>query len=92
MSKAAAGKAVRVLDLLPEFFGEDGAHWTRGRYHDGHSRRCLIGALDFLRRKHRIGSRERSIFCKRQCPIGGLRWSISTTTAAGALISCARSS
>jgi hypothetical protein len=36
MPKADAGKAVRVLDLLLEFFGEDGAHWTRGRCHDGH--------------------------------------------------------
>jgi hypothetical protein len=87
MPKADAGKAVRVLDLLLEFFGEGGAHWTRGRYHDGHGRRCLIGALDFLRRKHRIRSRERRILCKNQCAIGSLRWSISTSTAAGVLMS-----
>jgi hypothetical protein len=54
MSETDTGKAVRVLDLLLGFFGESGAHWTRGRYHDGHGRRYLIGALDYLRRKHRV--------------------------------------
>jgi hypothetical protein len=75
MSETDTGKAVQVLDLLLEFFGESGTHWTRGRYHDGHGRRCLIGALDYLRRKHR-------------------RFALVyfNDHAAGALMSCARSS
>jgi hypothetical protein len=56
MPEADTGKAVRMFELLLEFFGENGAHWTRGRYDDGHGRRCLIGALYYLRREHRIPS------------------------------------
>ncbi len=47
MPEADTGKALRMLDLLLEFFGENGEHWTRGRYDDGHGRRCLIGALQY---------------------------------------------
>jgi len=65
MSETDTGKAVEVLDLLLEFFGETGAHWTRGRYHDGHGRRCLIGALDYLRRKHRVSERGSGVFSAR---------------------------
>jgi hypothetical protein len=56
MREADTGEAVRMLELLLEFFGENGAHWTRGRYDDGHDRRCLIGALHHVRRKHRTSS------------------------------------
>jgi hypothetical protein len=55
MRPGDTNEAVQMLDLLLEFFAE-GAHWTRGRYHDGHGRRCLIGALDYLRRKHYVSS------------------------------------
>jgi hypothetical protein len=48
-------EAVQLLDLLLEFFA-DGARWVRGRYHDGHGRHCLIGAVYHLRRKHRLAS------------------------------------
>ena len=68
MRETDASKAVQVLDLLLEFFGEDGAHWTRGRYDDGHGRRCLIGALDYLRRKHRISSGEAEYFLQEAMP------------------------
>jgi hypothetical protein len=43
-------EAVKMLDLLSKYFA-DSEHWIRGRYHDGHGRRCLIGALDYLRHK-----------------------------------------
>src|SRR5215469_15000207 len=46
-------RAVQMLDLLLEFFADD-ARWMRGNYHDGGDRRCLMGALDHLRRNHRI--------------------------------------
>src|SRR5260370_23586283 len=68
MSETDTGKAVQVLDLLLEFFGESGAHWTRGRYHDGHGRRCLIGALDYLRRKHRVPSEGAEYFLQEAMP------------------------
>jgi hypothetical protein len=92
MSETDTGEAVQVLDLLLEFVGESGAHWTRGRYHDGHGRGRLIGALDYLRRKHRVPSEGAEYFLQEAMPIGGLPLSISMTTAAGALPSCARSS
>ena len=68
MSETDTGKAVQVLDLLLGFFGESGAHWTRGRYHDGHGRRCLIGALDYLRRKHRVPSEGAEYFLQEEMP------------------------
>ena len=68
MCETDAGKAVQMLDLLLEFFGKDGAHWSRGRYHDGQGGRCLIGALDYLRRKHRISSDEAGYFLREAMP------------------------
>jgi hypothetical protein len=55
MPESDPSEAVQMLDLLLEFFA-DGEHWTRGRYDDGHGRRCLIGALHYLRRKHHIST------------------------------------
>jgi hypothetical protein len=43
MPEAEMGKAVRVLDLLLEYFGDRGEHWTRDRYDDGGGRRCPVG-------------------------------------------------
>src|SRR5262245_4289079 len=56
MPEAETGQAVQVLDLLLEYFGDNGEHWTRDRYDDGDGRRCLVGALRYLRCKHRIPS------------------------------------
>ena len=44
-------KAVQLLDLMLEFFADDG-HWTRGSYDDGKGGHCLVGALLHLGRKH----------------------------------------
>jgi hypothetical protein len=55
MFEAETGDAVRLLNLLLAFFADE-ARWTRGRYHDGDGGRCLVGAVDHLRRKHRIAS------------------------------------
>jgi hypothetical protein len=68
ISEADTGKAVHVLDLLLEFFGESGAHWTRGHYQDGDGRRCLVGALDYLRRKHRVPSEGAKYFLQEAMP------------------------
>jgi hypothetical protein len=46
-------KAVQLLDLMLEFFADDG-HWARGSYDDGKGGHCLVGALLHLGRKHRL--------------------------------------
>ena len=53
MPEAEIAKAVQLLDLMLEFFADDG-HWTRGRYDDGNGGHCLVGALLYLGRKHRL--------------------------------------
>jgi len=53
MSEAEVDKAVQLLDLMLEFFADD-AHWSRGRYDDGHGGHCLVGALLHLSRKYRL--------------------------------------
>jgi hypothetical protein len=51
MPEAEIAKAVQLLDLMIEFFAQDG-HWTRGSYDDGNGGHCLVGALLHLSRKH----------------------------------------
>jgi len=53
MSEAEIAKAVQLLDLMLEFFADDG-HWTRGSYNDGNGGHCLVGALLHLSRMHRL--------------------------------------
>ena len=62
MPEAENGKAVQVLDLLLEYFGERGERWTRDRYDDGQGRRCLVGALHYLRGQHRVSSESAECF------------------------------
>jgi hypothetical protein len=51
MPEAEIAKAVQLLDLMFEFFADDG-HWTRGRYDDGNGGHCVVGAVLHLSRKH----------------------------------------
>src|SRR6516162_3218206 len=51
MPQMETAKAVQLLDLMLEFFADDG-HWTRGCYDDGKGGHCLVGALLHLGRKH----------------------------------------
>jgi hypothetical protein len=55
MPEAEIAKAVKLLDLMLEFFADDG-HWTRGCYDDGNGGHCLVGALLHLSRKHCLPS------------------------------------
>ena len=55
MPRVDTAKAVQLLDLMLEFFADDG-HWTRGSYDDGKGGHCLVGALLHLGRKHRLPS------------------------------------
>ena len=56
MRDAEITKAVQLLDLMLEFFVDDG-HWTRGCYDDGNGGHCLVGALLHLGRKHSLPTR-----------------------------------
>jgi len=38
------GKAVKVFDLLLQFFGS-GQHWHKGEFRDGNGSRCLVDTL-----------------------------------------------
>ena len=53
MPEAEIAKAVQLLDLMFEFFADDG-HWARGCYDDGNGGHCLVGALLHLGRQHRL--------------------------------------
>ena len=53
MPQLDTAKAVQLLDLMLEFFADDG-HWTRGSYDDGKGGHCLVGALLHPGRKHRL--------------------------------------
>jgi hypothetical protein len=53
MPEADIINAVQLLDLMLDFFADDG-HWTRGCYDDGNRGHCLVGALLQLSRKHRL--------------------------------------
>jgi hypothetical protein len=53
MPETETAKTVQLLDLMLEFFADDG-HWTRGCYDDGNGGRCLVGALLHLSRQHRL--------------------------------------
>lgn len=53
MPEAEIAKAVQLLDLMLEFFADDG-HWARGCYNDGNGGHCLVGALLHLSRKHNL--------------------------------------
>jgi hypothetical protein len=53
MPEAKIAQAVQLLDLMLEFFADDG-HWTRGCYDDGNGGHCLVGALLHLSRAHNL--------------------------------------
>ena len=53
MPHADTAKAVQLLDLMLEFFVDDG-HWARGCYNDGNGGRCLVGALLHIGRQHSL--------------------------------------
>jgi hypothetical protein len=53
MLEAQIAQGVQLLDLMLEYFSDDG-HWARGRYDDGNGGHCLVGAVLHLSRKHRL--------------------------------------
>ena len=51
---AGAAKAVQMLGLLADYFDGGGAPWTKWVHTDDDGGRCLIGAMDLLRKRHRL--------------------------------------
>jgi hypothetical protein len=60
--QTSALNAMRMLDLLQQFFGPNGEHWMQGDFRQGRKRRCLVDAIEYLRRKHRIRGDDTSWF------------------------------
>src|SRR6516225_10051308 len=71
MRDAEITKAVQLLDLILEYFADDG-HWTRGCYDDGNGGRCLVGALLHLSREHRLPTRQAIALLQDAMPRAGL--------------------
>jgi hypothetical protein len=58
--QATALNAMRVIDLVLDFYGPNGKHWLQGAFRDGRKRRCLVDAVAYVRRKHGIGGDDAS--------------------------------
>src|SRR5690348_775482 len=53
--QAGALRAMRVIDLVLDFYGPNGERWLQGAFRDGRKRRCLVDAIAYVRRKHGNG-------------------------------------
>ena len=71
MPEAKIAEVVQLLDLMLEFFADDG-HWTRGCYDDGNGGRCLVGALLHLSREHCLPARPAIALLQDAMPRPGL--------------------
>jgi len=71
MPEAEIAKAIQLLDLMLEFFADDG-RWTRGRYDDGKGGHCLVGALLRLGRQHRLPTAPATALLQDAMPRPGL--------------------
>lgn len=49
----SAARAVDMLDLLVEFF-EGGKYWTTGEFINDEEKRCLVGAMRYIRTAHNL--------------------------------------
>jgi hypothetical protein len=88
MPEAEIAKAVKLLDLMLEFFADDG-HWTRGCYDDGNGGHCLVGALLHLSRKPAGARSPVPTAGNARCLGQAFRLCTSTTLVAAASPSCA---
>jgi hypothetical protein len=67
MRKCDPAQAVQVLDLLLDFFA-DGARWLQGAYTDRDARRCLVGALHYVHRRHCLPTELASDLLQQEMP------------------------
>ena len=91
MPEAKIAEAVQLLDLMLEFFADDG-HWTRGCYDDGNGGYCLVGALLHLSRKHRLPTAPAIALLQDAMPAPAFHLFTSTTRVAATPPNCAPSS
>ncbi len=84
MPEADIAKAVQLLDLMREFFADDG-HWTRGCYDDGNGGHCLVSALLHLSRKHRLPTAQAIALLQDAMPRPGLPLVRFNDTACGSV-------
>jgi hypothetical protein len=68
MRQRDPAKAIAVLNLLTEFFGEFGHRWISGMYEDRYGGRCLVSALDHVRTEAEIGSDGTEHYLRRALP------------------------
>jgi hypothetical protein len=64
---ARHGDAIQFLDLLLDFFA-DGTRWTKGQFRDSRGRRCLVGAIHYLRARHSMPSATAERFLEEALP------------------------
>lgn len=69
MPKRNPEKAVQMLDMLLEFFGEDGQRWIRGAWNDPHGNRCLVGVMTHLRKVMNLKSSTAGTYLRRVLPV-----------------------
>jgi hypothetical protein len=88
MRQVEIAKAVELLDLMLEFFADDG-HWTPGCYDDGNGGHCLVGALLHLSHKHRLPAAPAIALLQDAMPRPGLPLVHFNDTRCGSAASCA---
>jgi len=71
MLEAQIAQGVQLLDLMLEYFTDDG-QWARGRYDDGNGGHCLVGALLHLSREHRLPRAPAMVLLQDAMPRPGL--------------------
>jgi hypothetical protein len=69
MAEATISDPVQFLDLLLDYFA-DGSGWARGDLEDCHGRRCLVGAIHYLRCKHQVPSAAVETVLQQALPAG----------------------
>jgi len=71
MREAEITNTVQLLDLMLEFFDDDG-RWARGSYDNGNGGHCLVGALLRLGRQHRLATATAILLLQDAMPRPGL--------------------
>jgi hypothetical protein len=68
MRQRDPAKAIAVLDLLTEFFGEVGHRWISGMSEDRYGGRCLVNAVHHVRTEGGIGGDDTEHYLLRRSP------------------------
>jgi hypothetical protein len=68
MRQRDPAKAIAVLDLLTEFFGEVGHRWISGMSEDRYGGRCLVNAVHHVRTEAGISGDDTEHYLLRAIP------------------------